>query len=101
MKYQGSKNKFSVDGKLYQNKKGICFDVNCNNEILIPSYGLNPRSKQRFCSKCRNTKNNLRSSIPIVWKCIFDDCDNILMTPENSLNENKCKNCKKRRNSTN
>lgn len=97
MNYQGKKNKFGINGKLYSDRKIKCADIHCNNLILIPSYGLDPRSKQRFCTLCRKTKLRRGSRNMIIWKCTYDDCNNFLNTPEFPLLRIKCNKCKNRR----
>lgn len=75
MIYQGKGKKFGKDGKLYSNKKQECADIDCNNDVLIPSWGLDPRSRQRFCRRCLNYRSGLHANHPIRWKCRNKECD--------------------------
>jgi hypothetical protein len=72
-----------------------CFNVKCNNILSEDRIKfLDPRSKQRFCTRC--LKFCKIGKNPIQWNCSI--CENILSHNDYELIQLKCNDCQKTRN---
>ena len=56
-------------------KTGICFNAQCPNIFVVFQVGYVPRSKTKYCSRCRNVTYCSRESQVADWSKHKSACD--------------------------